>query len=419
MINLFVITSSLENLDKLKSRTSDLVDKIISNNSAVFFSGYHNNPESIKVVLSKVENSNAVIILNTSGGTEDLILTIAEISKSQIFLIADPNRNSFASSLEAYAYLKENYHVKIVYCNNEEEKLKSSQKIITAVRTKSQINKSKFGLIGEPSDWLLTSRDFRSFGIFKTEIQKIKVAELVNLIDSTKEESVHKIVDEWESTFKEILVDNKSLIDSAKVYSALKNLISKYELNALSIRCFDLLDYNYTACMALSMLNDEGIVSGCEGDLPTTFTMMLASFIKDDVVWMANPSSINKEKNEIIFAHCTVPSKFLAKVEESGLTTHMESNKSTAIRGPLKNSEVSILRFGKDFNKLSLAKGNLVKSDMKSVNLCRTQAVIKLDGSVENWVSSALGNHHVIVYGNVADEIKYFCELTSIELIQI
>ncbi len=419
MINLFVISSSLEKLKALELRSKKFVEKIISARSGINFCGYFNDKE----VVTDFSKSNKIykpsIIINTSGGTEDLILAITELCKSPVLIFADPNKNSFASSLESFAYLKETYPIKLFYSKSENEKIEEAEKFLKAAKTISKIYKSKFGLIGEPSDWLLTSRDFNGFGNFKTIIKNIKVDEVVSQVSNISESEVEKIITDWEANYKEILVDEKSLTDSAKVYCALKSIIHKYQLNSLSIRCFDLLEYNYTACMALSMLNDEGIVSGCEGDLPTTFSMMIASSLCEEVVWMANPSSIDKLKNEIIFAHCTVPSKFLSDKKNAGLTTHMESEKSTAIRGALYKNNVTILRVGSHFNKIVAVTGKIIDSDMQRKSLCRTQAIVKIDGSVEKWIDESLGNHQVIAYGNILSELKYFCENSGIELVII
>jgi L-fucose isomerase-like protein len=54
---------------------------------------------------------------------------------------------------------------------------------------------------------------------------------------------------------------------------------------------------------------------------------------------------------------------------------------------------------------------------MGDKNLCRTQAIIKLDGDVSNWLDNSLGNHQVIVYGNILEKLKVFCRLSDIELV--
>lgn len=56
---------------------------------------------------------------------------------------------------------------------------------------------------------------------------------------------------------------------------------------------------------------------------------------------------------------------------------------------------------------------------MKDEHLCRTQAVIKIDGNVEKWIEQSLGNHQVICYGDILPALKYFCDFTGVELIKI
>ena len=54
------------------------------------------------------------------------------------------------------------------------------------------------------------------------------------------------------------------------------------------------------------MLNDEGILAGCEGDLQSIFTLLAAKALTGKVGFMANPSMINTRTNELILAHCTI-----------------------------------------------------------------------------------------------------------------
>ncbi len=74
--------------------------------------------------------------------------------------------------------------------------------------------------------------------------------------------------------------------------------MDKYDLKGLTIRCFDLLStVHNTGCIALSLLNDEGIISSCEGgDVPALISMLILNALSDEPVFMANPSSIDVEK---------------------------------------------------------------------------------------------------------------------------
>ena len=53
-----------------------------------------------------------------------------------------------------------------------------------------------------------------------------------------------------------------------------------------------------TGCLALALLNDEGIPAGCEGDLQSIFTLLIAKTLTGQAGFMANPAFINDDLNE-------------------------------------------------------------------------------------------------------------------------
>jgi len=420
MLNLYVILSEIGNKESAEKEFSELVNNILSDNTNISMCGYFSKVDELKnEKANKAEFENASVILNSSGGTEALIEFIVVNTSKPVLILANSRKNSFASSLEAYAHLKEKYPLQTFYSDANSEIISVVDKFSRSVKAFEQINSAHFCLFGKPSDWLLTSKDFSGFGSFDTKYTQLDIEELVLKVDKISDGKTKEIINQWKSSFSEVLVEDKSLIDSAKVYIALKEIVNQKEIDVLSIRCFDLLKYNYTACMGLSICNDEGITAGCEGDLPTTFTMSIAQELSGQSIWMANPASVNKENNEITFAHCSVPQSFLASVNDSGLTTHMESGMSTAIRGPLNKTIVTILRISSDFKRLAVIKGEIIETDMRDMSLCRTQAVIRIESDVEKWIETTFGNHHVIVYGNILTELKYFCGFANIELIEL
>jgi L-fucose isomerase-like protein len=121
--------------------------------------------------------------------------------------------------------------------------------------------------------------------------------------------------------FKEF--NSKSIEGALKIYSGFKAIVNKYKLDGITVRCFDLLEiYKNTGCLGLSLLNNEGIVAGCEGDIPALISMVILHYLTDEPVFMANPASINIDKNEVILTHCTLP---LNMPDKFYLKTHFES----------------------------------------------------------------------------------------------
>ncbi len=105
---------------------------------------------------------------------------------------------------------------------------------------------------------------------------------------------------------KELAI-RKALPGAHQIYLALKTVVERHQLQGFTLRCFDLLTaVRNTGCMALARFNSEGIVAGCEGDVPAMLSMMIAQVLTGMSGFQANPARINPETGEILFAHCTV-----------------------------------------------------------------------------------------------------------------
>ncbi|MFH1197734.1 MAG: hypothetical protein V1720_18685 [bacterium] len=414
MIKLFVVYSLLESKERIIGNFSVLVNKITEADSTIEFAEYINSFE--KISEQSFDNCSGVAIIPATGGSEAVIKEIVNKANLPSIIFANSGFNSFAASLEAYSFLKHKYRLSFFYWNNPVELLKRVKDFSIVCSAIQKINCAKIGLIGEPSDWLLTSKEIESFGEFNTILAKYKTEELVTEIQRSQNDNPDSLELSRLRNGK-LNVDKSSLSDSFAVYAAVKNFTAKNMLDGITIRCFDLLKNKYTACIAMAMCNDEGIVSGCEGDLHAMFSMILGFYLTGEPCWMANPSSIDKKRNHVTFAHCTVPTKFLDQSVEMEITTHMESGLSCAIGGAIKKEEVTIFRTGGNFDKLIAVTGKVVDTKLNNPSLCRTQAVIKLNCSLDDWVNNTLGNHHIITYGNIKGMLEEFSSFTGLEFI--
>jgi L-fucose isomerase-like protein len=189
------------------------------------------------------------------------------------------------------------------------------------------------------------------------------------------------------------------LEENIKVYIALKKAIEQHKLDAITVRCFDLvLDHKTTGCFALAQLNDEGIIAGCEGDLVSTIGMLWSHKLLGQIPWMANPVQLNEESNRLWLAHCTVPRSI---VKEYTLRSHFESGIGVGIQGTISNGPVTLLRIGgKNMDKIWIAEGEIIQSG-NAEDLCRTQVEVKLTtGTVKEILKAPLGNHLILVRGH-------------------
>ena len=192
-----------------------------------------------------------------------------------------------------------------------------------------------------------------------------------------------------------------------QIYDALKTIVERYQLQGFTIRCFDLLTaVHNTGCLALAKLNSEGVVAGCEGDVPAMLSMKIAQSLLGVSGFQANPASINPETGEMLFAHCTIPFNMVERYE---FDTHFESGIGVGIRGYMKEGPVTIFKVSGDLSRSFIEEGELIHNQAKP-DLCRTQQVIQLShpGQASYFLTDPIGNHHIILPGHHKDLLEGF-----------
>ena len=256
------------------------------------------------------------------------------------------------------------------------------------------------GVIGEPSDWLIASKvDYEEVKKkFNIELVDIKIEELTEEIDKGLLPNIHK-----EEELRKLAFDESVFEGALLIYSGLKRIIQKYDLAGFTLRCFDLIEeYKNTACLAFAILNDEGYLAACEGDVPSLLTMSLIKASTGLSSFQANPSKINIADKSVLFAHCTLPLNMCKKVE---LMTHYESGLGIGVRGTLELNNATIVKIAPNLKDILCIHGEIVKNSTLA-NYCRTQVEIKFDGeNLFDFLKESFGNHVLICYGDVTDEI--------------
>lgn len=337
------------------------------------------------------------LIYVCTGGTEGifkkLLPDLQAKSISPFYLLTSGRSNSLAASMEILSYLRQN--------NMKGEIIHGSAVYITKrIKLLSQVEDarntlwgSRLGIIGQPSDWLISSSADENvvrqrFGV---ELVNIPMNELLDVISETPEP-----LSEDSSDIEAI---RSSLPGANKIYKALKTLVENYQLQGFTLRCFDLLTaIKNTGCLALAKLNAEGIVAGCEGDVPAMISMMIVRSLLGVSGFQANPSRIDPETGELIFAHCTIP---LNMVERFEYDTHFESGIGVGIRGFMKEGPVTVFKVSGDKSRHFIAEGYLTQN-LSEPNLCRTQQKIQLTdkSQISYFLSNPIGNHHIILPGH-------------------
>lgn len=332
-----------------------------------------------------------------TGGTEGifkrLLPELQSKSNRPFYLLTSGKSNSLAASMEILSFLRQNdLKGEIIHGNADyiSKRIGLLEKVGAA---KMLLRGARLGIIGEPSDWLISSHAEKSTvkELLGIELVNIPMQELLDVITKTplRESDERTPID----------AIKRDLPGANQIYDALKVIVARYDLQGFTIRCFDLLTaVKNTGCLALAKFNSEGIIAGCEGDVPAMLSMKIAQSLTGVSGFQANPARINPETGEMLFAHCTIPFNMVERYE---LDTHFESGIGVGIRGYMKEGPVTIFKVSGNLSRHFIAEGELIRNQAEP-DLCRTQQVIKLSNPsmASYFLNDPIGNHHIILSGH-------------------
>ena len=354
---------------------------------------------------TKLKNNNIILKENVrvspltlffveSGGTEAIFTEKMKNYPSPYYFVVLNENNAIASMMEISSYLS-NKGLEFETFINEDEVIHNITNLVCAYNAKYKLIGKRLGVIGNPSSWLIASHV--NYRLVKQriglELIDIDLNELYKFIEKPYRIEYPTIHSELS---KKNPFDTRLLFESILVYNGLKRLVNKYNLSGLTIRCFDLVKkYKVSACLALSLLNDEGIISGCEGDIPSLITMMIVKCLTGKLSFMANLSAVDYNSDIFTFAHCTIPTKMCSSF---GLDHHYESNESLAIKGNMYHCPITVVKLAPSLASLRVVSGEII-DNASSPCFCKTQIKVKLAYDIDSFITAHYGNHSVIVYG--------------------
>ena len=415
MNEILILRSSFQSDDYVKKEYAELLSLLAEKCNAGF------RVIGEEMPLTQIEKHDTFLI--ATGGVEGLFVKLLEnefVAKN-VTLIADGRNNSLAASMEILTYLNEKSgNGRILHGTNEEivadligsQQIKSDYDVVSKnngenIKSNGFIEFNRVAIFGVPSDWLIASGVDREFvkEKFNIDFVNISLERLVTRVQLIDDEMVELLAKDYEDSgisFGE--ANHQDLLNSLKLYLAISQICHEESCTCLTIRCFDIVkQLKATSCLALAMLNDEGIDASCEGDLQSLLTMVMARKIAWQPAFMANPSGMSKENGTTTFAHCTIP---MSMCKKYGFRSHFESGLGIAIAGEMPvNQKYTIFKWGgRRLERFFVEEVEAVEKPY-SEHLCRTQITFKFY-KPEYMLNCPIGNHHIIIKGAVAAKIR-------------
>ena len=355
--------------------------------------------------------SRPMAVLVVTGGTERAVLA-SWAARQQflpgepLLLLTHPEHNSLPAALETLARLeRDGANGRIVMLGTDS----SEAEFAHAVRDLNvwhRLRRARVGLLGAPSDWLVASVPDRD-AVHRRWGLTIVDADLDDALDRFDEniDAPVAVPVHIGARRREGEPHPADVETAGRFEPVLRDVVMDQHLDAIAVRCFDLLGRAYTSgCVALSALNDAGVVAGCEGDVASTVGMLWVRAMTGQAAWMANPAVADRTTGRIELAHCTVP---LSMVDSYELSTHFESGIGVGIAGSLPPGPVTLVRLGGlSLEHLWVHDGEALVTEQRE-GRCRTQLDVVVDcEAVGELLDHPLGNHLVMIPGHHAAELR-------------
>lgn len=356
------------------------------------------NPENLEFV-----DHDPDVLYFVSGGSE--ASAVAAVEKGGFYvLVAGSEGNANASAMEVKAAMHR-MSIESVLLDGENPATADYLHRLHQVKNGIHaLNGLRLGLIGELSEWLVAS-DIKP----ETLESRLGIRLLKTAWEALPEYNTMTAPHGFLSTFSK---GNPQDVEKAgQVYALLKACIDTHRYDALTVECFSLVkSKGVSGCLALAMLNSEGIPAACEGDIVSVTGMILAESLTGQIPWMANVARIGYEKT--LLAHCTIAPDL---VKDFSIKTHFETGVGTAIQGHFTENDITVFRLDENLERIFVTTGTILARPTHS-SACRTQIEVHFPSeAVDSLRENPLGNHHLILPGDQTETLLLASKLLKLE----
>jgi hypothetical protein len=172
-----------------------------------------------------------------------------------------------------------------------------------------------------------------------------------------------------------------------------------------------------TACMTLSLLNDDNYLAFCESDFVVIPSGVLLHYISGLPVFLNDPTY--PHDGIVTLAHCTAPRKMDGKrLDTVKILTHFESDYGAAPKVEMRLGQ-RCTNLVPDFasKKWVGFDGTIVANPF--LDICRSQVDVRIHGDDAALLRDMKGFHWMMSYGSYLPECGYALKKVGVEMLNV
>ncbi len=295
---------------------------------------------------------------------------------------------------------------------------------IDAVRIKTALASSRVGIAG-----------YRAHGFFNIDIDEpatyrelgvlvdhFELSDLFNFPAGAVEVKAEK--EKYAGLFdiSGISPDQLELVSS--LAARLRAFIERNKLSALALRCWPEFagSYGISPCAAMSLLQSEGCILACEGDIDGALSMLAHRAAGAETPFLADLSQINIEENFALLWHCgAAPCGLWDGTCVRSLDTYFAGGKGVTADFVMKPGAVSIMRMDSVSGRYRLFMQSALGIPMDK-ELRGTYLKVVFEEPVrsvfERIIYNGIAHHASMAYGDYRRPLEIFARMRGWDVIR-
>jgi L-fucose isomerase-like protein len=294
---------------------------------------------------------------------------------------------------------------------------------LDAIRIKRALSEAHIGVIGS-----------RAHGFFNLDVDELDLyKELGVLVDFyplgdlfNQEIDYDKLPErkaQLETLFDLSRLEEHQVEKVADLIIKFETFIENNHLTSIAIRCWPefAAKFGISPCAAMSVLQSEGKILTCEGDVLGSLSMLAHSAMGGETPYLADFSQVDFKEDFGLLWHCGVaPCNLWDGKCIRALDSDFAGGKGVTADFVMKPGDISLLRF--DYApgeyRVFIQKGEAIpmKKELKG-----TYAKVKFKDHVrvvlDKIIKNGIAHHISVVYGNLITPIEIFAKIMDWELI--
>ena len=294
---------------------------------------------------------------------------------------------------------------------------------LDAIRMMVALKSANVGIIG-----------YRADGFFNVGIDELatykKFGCLVNhyeLNDIWSYKESEDAIAFYEEKIKKIFdlkaVNETQVKKVATLASKLKNFMTDKNIKIMAIRCWPefAAGFGISPCAAMSLLQDEGYILACEGDIDCGLTMLCHQAAGAITPFMADLSQVNLEEGTALMWHDGVAACSLCDgICTPTLDSYFAGGKGVTAGFVMKSGAMNMARLDSINGKYRLFQEKGTALPMDKI-LAGTYAKVKFEHPMKDVldrvVYTGVAHHVSMVYGDFTKAFEIFARLLGIEML--